>query len=511
METDSAVRLSEDDRRAIRRLGYPETPELLEAALPYLERDRDLALVAAEGSGRVLLYGLAAGARCDPDSAELQALILCPTREAAVRAGRASYELAGPRGLYSLAWPRQPGTAETPAPVAQVVAGRPRKLLSAVEAGRLSLSSLRLLALDGVEALGDADRWDAVRDLLDTLPEEVRVIAAAESRSERFDRLVDRQLHRPKRWPRAVFDDTLEAPTGDPLHVAEAATEHGRFDRLEDVLRGLVPDEEGQEIFVVCPGEEAAQHAAASLAARGFRLSAEPGEPGVAVVWGEEEEPAGDVAVRVGLPSGLPGLRRELGGSSRRAAVIAPRERPQLELLARRAGWPTETLPEPTPEEIGDPIAEYRSRVAGRVRDVDPAESLLLEPLFEVHGAPAVAAALSRWVRELRAGRPEPEEPSAPEPAAGRPPRRRERKQPAGGWTRLFIKVGDRDGAGPGDLVGAITGETDAVGGQIGKIEIEDSYSIVEVDPELADHIIEELSGTYIRGREVLVRRDVKG
>jgi ATP-dependent RNA helicase DeaD len=60
----------------------------------------------------------------------------------------------------------------------------------------------------------------------------------------------------------------------------------------------------------------------------------------------------------------------------------------------------------------------------------------------------------------------------------------------------------------PGDLVGAITGETDAVGGQIGKIDIRDSYSLVDVETGIADHVIRELSGAAIRGRRVEVRRD---
>ncbi len=72
----------------------------------------------------------------------------------------------------------------------------------------------------------------------------------------------------------------------------------------------------------------------------------------------------------------------------------------------------------------------------------------------------------------------------------------------------MFIGAGNRDSVKVGDLVGAITGETGIVGGQIGKIEIRGSFSLVEIDSQVVDRVIEKLNGTSIRGREVTVKHD---
>jgi ATP-dependent RNA helicase DeaD len=75
---------------------------------------------------------------------------------------------------------------------------------------------------------------------------------------------------------------------------------------------------------------------------------------------------------------------------------------------------------------------------------------------------------------------------------------------------RLFIGAGRMAGIGPGDLVGAITGESGVKSKTLGSIEIGDGFSIIEVPKDKADEIILALRRTRIRGRKVTVNRDRK-
>jgi ATP-dependent RNA helicase DeaD len=63
--------------------------------------------------------------------------------------------------------------------------------------------------------------------------------------------------------------------------------------------------------------------------------------------------------------------------------------------------------------------------------------------------------------------------------------------------------VGERDGLKPGDLVGAITGEAGVDGHQVGKIDIRESHTVVEVHDAVARRVIKALNGTTIKGRAV--------
>jgi ATP-dependent RNA helicase DeaD len=82
------------------------------------------------------------------------------------------------------------------------------------------------------------------------------------------------------------------------------------------------------------------------------------------------------------------------------------------------------------------------------------------------------------------------------------------RSRAAGPVVRLFIGAGRTAGVRPGDLVGAITGETGIESGSLGSIQVAASFSIVEVPEEHADRIIAAVSASGIRGKRVAVRRD---
>ncbi|WP_145201365.1 DbpA RNA binding domain-containing protein [Planctomycetes bacterium Poly30] len=74
------------------------------------------------------------------------------------------------------------------------------------------------------------------------------------------------------------------------------------------------------------------------------------------------------------------------------------------------------------------------------------------------------------------------------------------------GMSRLFISAGRMDGIRPGDLVGAIAGETGIEGSAIGSIDIFSRYSFVEVPERHSDRVVSSMSGAQVRGREVTAR-----
>jgi ATP-dependent RNA helicase DeaD len=76
------------------------------------------------------------------------------------------------------------------------------------------------------------------------------------------------------------------------------------------------------------------------------------------------------------------------------------------------------------------------------------------------------------------------------------------------GTTRLFVGTGRSAGVRPQDLVGAITGESNLSGRDIGTIEIADRFSLVEVPESAADDVVSALRHTSIKGRKATVRRE---
>ena len=76
-----------------------------------------------------------------------------------------------------------------------------------------------------------------------------------------------------------------------------------------------------------------------------------------------------------------------------------------------------------------------------------------------------------------------------------------------GPMTLIFIGAGRQVGIGPGDIVGAITGEAKITNRQVGTIKVSRTHTLAEVPEALADKVITALRRTNLRGQKVEVKR----
>ncbi|MBL8995474.1 MAG: DbpA RNA binding domain-containing protein [Spirochaetia bacterium] len=71
---------------------------------------------------------------------------------------------------------------------------------------------------------------------------------------------------------------------------------------------------------------------------------------------------------------------------------------------------------------------------------------------------------------------------------------------------RLFIGVGKEDHVRPGDLVGAIAGESDIPGKSIGAIQLLDRHSFVDVKKDDVSKVLDRMKEVKIKGRRTNIR-----
>ncbi|HZI76713.1 MAG TPA: DbpA RNA binding domain-containing protein, partial [Gemmatimonadales bacterium] len=112
-----------------------------------------------------------------------------------------------------------------------------------------------------------------------------------------------------------------------------------------------------------------------------------------------------------------------------------------------------------------------------------------LAPLFERHDPVSVAAALFKlWT-------------GSPESSAT--PVRQESTV-----SRIYVGAGKKDGVTPNDLVAVLTKELKVNREKIGRIELRDSFSLIEIPTAEADQVARGLNGATIRRRRVTARVD---
>jgi ATP-dependent RNA helicase DeaD len=74
--------------------------------------------------------------------------------------------------------------------------------------------------------------------------------------------------------------------------------------------------------------------------------------------------------------------------------------------------------------------------------------------------------------------------------------------------SRLFVNAGKADGMTPRDLVGSIANESGISSDQIGKIELRDTHSIVEISTPVAEAVANKMNGITVRGKRLTMRVD---
>mgnify|MGYP000557153951 CR=1 FL=1 len=151
--------------------------------------------------------------------------------------------------------------------------------------------------------------------------------------------------------------------------------------------------------------------------------------------------------------------------------------------------------------------AVIRDELKGILEDgIISREIIALEPLLEEYDAVEIAAASLRLLERARAQRDASGKLSRAAVAQSSGPTAT--AESGEGMKTLFMTIGKVDGVRAGDIVGAIAGEAGIPGSSIGRVEILDKHSLVEIEMDKAQDVIKKMNGSQIRGRKLAVREE---
>jgi ATP-dependent RNA helicase DeaD len=485
VENFEGLGLSDAMVAAIRSGGLRRPTPVQQGAAAVLRRGGNVFLHAARGAGVVGAYGWALLDRLAEAEAATspRLLVLVPLPEDADPTAESLARWAAAVGLraatYDGGWPAD----------ADVLVTTPPPALEAMRRAELKLDGLQGLVLDGLSTMLALDMADVLETLLGAVPREAQRVIAAAASTAGVASFVERHARKALNVPPRQHD-SAEPPTAATAAVGYVVVgSEGPGAALARLLGGL----DGATVHL--RESDAVEELAESLRNRGFQVEAADG--GLRVGSGG----ASDMPISHGPPFDAATLaeRHASGG----VVVVAPREVPHLRQIAGTAGVRLEARDPGRAGRSDAAVTRLRTQIAGLIESGDlGAELLVLAPLIERYGAADVAAAAAALLRNRAAttvqGR---EAERAPTPGAPAPP----------AFVRLFFGIGNRDGIRPGDLLGAITGEAAVTGDQVGRIELKDSFSVVEVSSGVADKVIRALNGTSLRGRSLRVDYDRRG
>lgn len=416
--------------------------------------------------------------RIDAGRPETQLLVVTSDAESAAAAADALVQAVGERPIHVVAATASPRAARLlKAAPAQVVAGAPTELAALLQASALKPESVRGVLFGWLETILESQDGAPLETLLGELPKEgSRTVLAAEL-TPALEMLIERYARRARRAAEPTGEASA-APLSAEYVATAGAARSATLRRLLDALD--LPR------AVLYARSEAARREA-------LRVSRALGYPADAVrLSSEAGEPDADPLVLVELPATREELRTLVGTTGRRIyALIQPSQLASLRALLGGGTVAPVALLEAAERARGKDAALRASLrdvlVSGDVRR----EVLALEPLLAEFDGIEIAAAALRMLEQQRPARP-----AAAAVAQSQP------------MQRLFVNLGDKDGVRAQELIAAITAEAGIPGSQVGRIEVRDTHSLVEVAASVAELVAGKLTGSVVRGRRVQARLD---
>ncbi len=350
--------------------------------------------------------------------------------------------------------------------------------------------------LDQAGQILDLEGADAVERVLDFIPAAAQRLALALPVTPAVEDFASRHVRRAIRLPTPLSEE-------EAARIPQRGTVRYRLapEPREEVALTVVGEllgGEARHVLLFAASDDRAADLGDYLTLHGFVAGA-PGDEALPVWLGvdalEAREAAagrdGVAAVSFDVPPDADTLDRRHGFSDGGVVLIRPMEFAHLRDAARRAGYRLSPS-SPTIAPTRAAMDTLRASLTEAIETLDTAPyMLILEPLFERIDPAEVAAAATALFRR-----------KAPAPPAAEAPRPGQSAEPTP-WVRLFVGVGHRDDLRPGDLLGAITGEAGVEGAHVGRIDIRENFTLVDVAEPVARKVIRALNGTTIRGRSV--------
>ncbi len=542
----AALGLNPNIVAAVIATGYEEPSAIQQQSIPIILEGHDMIGQAQTGTGKTAAFALPILNRIDPSKREPQALILAPTRELALQVATAfeTYSKQMPGVTVVAVYGGAPMGPQLKAirNGAQIVVATPGRLCDHLRRDEKVLATVNHLVLDEADEMLKLGFMDDLEVIFKAMPESRQTVLFSATLPQSIRAIAERHLKDPKHVK--IQSKTQTVTAIEQAHLLVHADQ-----KTSAVLR-LLEVEEFDALIAFVRTKQATLDLASALEAKGYKAAALNGD----IAQNQRERVidslkdgrldivvATDVAARgldvprithvfnVDMPYDPESYVHRIGRTGRAGRegrallLVTPRERRMLQVIERVTGQKVAEVRLPNAQAVLDArIKKLTNGLAPLVGDAEATHGDLLDRLTADIGCSprALAAALLRKAtngQALTLEAVEREQPlvptSAPRERTGgdRPERGdRERRAPmplGEGRARCRTALGARDGIAAKNLLGAILNEGGLVRETIGRIQVRDSFSLVELPEDGLDRLLAKLKDTRVAGKQLKLRR----
>ena len=521
--------LSPSTLKAIEEIGYVKPSPIQAEAIPVVLAGKDIIGQAQTGTGKTAAFMLPILEKIDPKNKNVQALVLCPTRELAVQVHEESKKFSrNNRDVHILSI--YGGQSYDPQIRAlkkgvQIVVGTPGRVMDHMRRGTLKLENLKMLVLDEADEMLNMGFKDDIEEILEKTPEsrqtvmfsatmarEIMNIAKTYQKNPEVVKVVSEELSNKKidqYYVEVKRQDRVQAMircidmmgltssivfTNTKREVDELVSKLQEEGYVTEGLHGDLKQAQRDRVMNSFRRKNVNILVATDIAARGIDVSNVEAVFNYDIPLNEE-----NYVHRIGRTgrAGMTGLS---------ITFVFGKDMFRIRRIEDYTKTKMSKMPIPSVEEIQakestNVIDEIVANLEGK--DFSKENELIAAILEKGFTIEQVAAGLL----QMKIGQSTKKYAHIEEVTAGNPKAKGMRKNEV----RLFVNVGSKQKVKAKDFVGMLTKKSDIPARAIGDIDVYKKFTFINVDKAHANNIIRKLNSKLINGKPIRAEKTAPG
>ena len=515
--------LSEEIQKAVRYMGFEEASPIQAKAIPAMISGIDLIGQAQTGTGKTAAFGIPLLEKVDPKLKKLQAIVLCPTRELAIQVADEIRNLSrymhgikvlpiyGGQDIVKQIRSLKSGT--------QIVIGTPGRVMDHMRRKTMKLDFVHTVVLDEADEMLNMGFREDIEFVLSGVPEERQTV------------LFSATMPKPIMEITKKFQNNAKVIKVTKKELTVPNIEQYYYDvkpkKKEEVLSRLLDIYSPRLSVVFCNTKKQVDLLVNALLGRGYFAAGLHGdmkqEQRDRVMQGfrtgkTEILVATDVAARgidvdeveavfnYDLPQDDEyyvhriGRTGRAGREGRAFSFVSGKEVYKLKEIQRYCKTKIYAQKVPSLNDVANTKMENILDDVERVIEQEDLDMMINAIEERVNNSEFTAMDMAAAFLKICCGMTEDNKNTEEndwefgDTGAGED-----------GMVRLFINIGKKQRVRPGDILGAIAGESEMDGKLIGTIDMYDKYTFVEVPREYAREVLNAMKNVKIKGKTVAV------
>lgn len=511
--------------KAVKFMGFEEASPIQAKAIPAMMAGRDIIGQAQTGTGKTAAFGIPMLEKIDPKNKNLQGIVLCPTRELAIQVAEEIRNLAkylhaikvvpiyGGQDIVKQIRSLKAGT--------QLIIGTPGRVMDHMRRKTIKMEDVHTVILDEADEMLNMGFREDIETILKGVPEERQTVLFSATMPKAI-------LDITKRFQKnaeivKVVKKELTVPNIEQFYYEV------RPKNKEEVLARLLDIYSPKLSVIFCNTKKQVDNLVTALLGRGYFAAGLHGDLKQVqrdrVMQGfrtgrTDILVATDVAARgidvddieavfnYDLPQDDEYYVHRIGRTGRAGRVgrsfsfVSGKEVYKLKEIQRYCNAKIIAQKVPSIDDVANTKMDKVMEEVSKVMESEDLTAMINAIQEQLNDSDYTAMDIAAAFLKMHIGMEAPEvisEVSTADVNFG------DTGAEEPGMVRLFINIGKKQKARPGDILGALAGESGMPGKLIGSIDMFDGYTFVEVPREYAQDVLKAMKNAKIKGKAVAI------